>query len=186
MFTDHCLLARSLLFIWVNAKKEGRTMAEKILVPLKRHDRVEEVIPYIEQVAEPGASVVFLVHHPVNGFKWLQAHCGIAQCGLEKTLAVRRMIESYSLKMRRQLAQHRVFRTSGALHDMGMNITVDVYTGSLRKMLRSYASNGDEQLLIIRPGIGQRIMSFLQGIDSVSAMFRGTTASSVLLLHPGK
>ena len=48
-------------------------MAAKILVPLKKHDRVEEIVPYIEKVAEPGASVVFLVHHPVNGFKWLQA-----------------------------------------------------------------------------------------------------------------
>jgi hypothetical protein len=90
-----------LLSIWVNAKKEDTTMAEKILVPLKRHDRVEEVIPYIEKVTQPGTSVVFLIHHPVNGLKWLQAYCGILQCGLEKTVAIRRMIESYSVKMRR-------------------------------------------------------------------------------------
>jgi hypothetical protein len=67
-------------------------MAAKILVPLKTRDQIEEIIPYIEKVAEPGASVVFLVHHPVNGFKWLQAYCGIMQCGLEKTIAIRRMI----------------------------------------------------------------------------------------------
>ena len=46
----------------------------KILVPLKRHDQIEEIMPYIEKVAEPGAGVVFLVHHPVSGFKWLQAY----------------------------------------------------------------------------------------------------------------
>jgi hypothetical protein len=27
-----------------------------------------EIVPYIEQVAEPGTSVVFLIHHPVNSF----------------------------------------------------------------------------------------------------------------------
>jgi hypothetical protein len=161
-------------------------MAEKILVPLKRRDRIEEIIPDIEKVTQPGANVVFLVHHPVKGFKWLQAYCGIAQCGLEKTLTVRRMIESYSLKMRRQLAQRRVFRTCAALHSMGVNITVDVYTGSLRRTLRSYASNGDAQLLVMRSGIGQRIMSFLQGIDVIGTIFRRPTTSSVLLLHPGK
>jgi 23S rRNA C2498 (ribose-2'-O)-methylase RlmM len=69
-------------------------MAAQILVPLKKHDRIEEIVPYIEKVTEPGASVVFLVHHPVNGFKWLQAYCRIAQCGLEKTLTMRRMMES--------------------------------------------------------------------------------------------
>jgi hypothetical protein len=161
-------------------------MAVKILVPLKRHDRIEQIVPYIEKVVEAGASVVFLVHHPVSGFKWLQAYCGIVQCGLEKPLTVRRMIESYSLKTRMQLAQSRVFQTCAALYDMGLNITVDVYTGSLRKTLKSYANNGDMQLLVMRPGIGQRIMSFLQGVHALGTMLRGPTTSSVLLLHPGK
>ena len=67
-------------------------------------------MPCIEKVAEPDAGVIFLVHHPVSGFKWLQAYCGIAQCGLEKTLAVRRMMESYSFRTRMQLAQRRAHR----------------------------------------------------------------------------
>jgi hypothetical protein len=58
MSADRCLLARSLLSVPVNAKKEDRTMAEKILVPLNRHDRVEEVIPYIEKVTQPGMSLL--------------------------------------------------------------------------------------------------------------------------------
>jgi hypothetical protein len=158
----------------------------KILVPLKKHDRIEEIVPYIEKVTEPGSSVVFLIQRPISGFKWLQAYCGISQCGLEKTLAVPRMIESYPLKMQIELAQRRVFQTCGALHDMGLNFTVDVYTGSLRKTLRIYANNGDVQLLVMRLGIGQRIMGFLQGVDSIGTMLRRPTASSVLLLQPGK
>ena len=161
-------------------------MAAKILVPLKRHDRIEEIVPYIEKVAEPGVSVVFLVHHPVSGFKWLQAYCGIAQCGLEKTLAVRRMMESYSLESRTQLAQCRVFQTCEALHDRGLHITVDVYTGSLRRTLKSYANNGDSQLLVMRPGIRQRIMSVLHGAVSVRSVFSRSFSSSTLLFHPGK
>ena len=161
-------------------------MPAKILVPLKRFDRIEEIVPYIEKLAEPGVSVVFLVHHPVNGFKWLQAYCGIAQCGLEKALAVRRMMESYSLKTCTQLAQRRVFQTCEALHDMGLNITVDVYTGSLRKTLKSYVKNGDAQLLVMRPGIGQWIVSVLHGAVSVRNVFSRSITSSTLLLHAGK
>jgi hypothetical protein len=161
-------------------------MAAKILVPLKRNDRVEEILPYIEKVAEPGASVVFLVHHPVSGFKWLQAYCGIAQCGLEKTPAVRRMMESYSLKTRTQLARRRVFQTCEALYDLRLNIAVDVYTGSLRKTLKSYADDGDAQLLVMQPGFGQRIMSVLHGAVSVSSVFSRSFSSSALLLHSGK
>jgi hypothetical protein len=158
-------------------------MNDKILVPLKKHDRIEEILPYVEKVAEPGASVVFLVHHPGSGFRWLQAYCGIAQCGLEKTLAVRRMIESYSLKTRMQLAERRVFQTCGALHDMGLNIAVDVYTDSLRKALRSYANRGDAPLVIMQPGLGQRIVSFLQGAVSIQNMLANPFSSSVMLFH---
>jgi hypothetical protein len=161
-------------------------MAEKILVPLRKHDRIEEILPYIENVAGRGASVVFLVHRPVSGLKWLQAYCGIAQCGLEKTLAVRRMVESYSLKTRAELARRRVFQTCEALHEMGLKISVDVYAGSLRTTLKSYANNGDVQLMVVRPGIGQRIMSALHGAVSVSRVFSRSFSSATLLLHPGK
>jgi hypothetical protein len=161
-------------------------MAAKILVPLKRHDRIEQIVPCIAKVAEPSASVVFLVHHPVNGFKWLQAYCGIAQCGLEKPLTVRRMIESYSVKARTQLAQRRVFQTCAALHDMGLNFTVDVYAGSLRKTLESYAKSGTPQFLIMRSGIAQRVMSVLHGAVSIGSFFDRSFSSSTLVLCAGK
>ena len=160
-------------------------MNNRILVPLKKHDRLEEIVPYIEKVAQPGASVVFLIRHPVSGLKWLQAYCGIAQCGLEKNLAVRRMIESYSVKTRRQLLERRVFQTCGALHDMAMNIAVDVYTDSLRKALRSYANRGDAPLVIMQPGMGQRLVSFLQGAVSLRWMFAKPFPRSVMLFHAG-
>jgi hypothetical protein len=159
-------------------------MAEKILVPLNRHDRVEEVIPYIEKVTQPGTSVVFLIHHPVNGLKWLQAYCGIMQCGLEKTMAIRKMVESYSIKMRRQLAHQKVFHTCEALHRLGVKVGVEIYTGSLKKTLRSYVLGGDVDLIVMPPGIGHQIMDFLQGIVSIRNMIRRTAFSPVFVLSP--
>src|SRR5215510_15718459 len=161
-------------------------MAETILVPLKRHDRVEEVVPYIEKVTQPGTSVVFLIHHPVNSFKWLQAYCGVMGCGLERTVAIRRMVESYSVKMRTQLAQQKVFHICEALHKLGVKVAVEIYTGSLRKTLRRYVLGGDVDLIVMRPGIGHRIMNLLHGAVSVSSVFSRSFSSSMLLLHPGK
>lgn len=161
-------------------------MAETILVPLKKHDRIEEMIPYIAKVAQPGASVVFLVHHSVRGFQWLQAYCGIALCGLEKALVITRLVESYSRTARQQLARRRVFETCKALHDLHLNIAVEVYTGRLRKTLASYPSHGHAQLLVMRPGIGQRIMNILCGAGSVADVFAGSTSSATLLLQTGE
>jgi len=36
-----------------------KIMAEQVLVPLKRNDRVEEIIPYVEKVTRPSMEVVF-------------------------------------------------------------------------------------------------------------------------------
>jgi hypothetical protein len=161
-------------------------MAQKILVALKRGDRIEEIVPYLEEVTKPGMSVVFLIHHPVKGFKWLQAYCGIMQCGLDSALAIRRMIESYSMRMRTQLARQKVFNTCENLHKLGVKAAVDVYTGSRREALRSYGNNGDTHLIVMWPGIGQRIMSILHGAVSIGSIFSEPFFSSVLLFHSDK
>lgn len=159
-------------------------MNTKILVPLKKHDRVEEIVPFIEKMTEPGTSVVFLVHHPVNGLKWLQAYSAISQCGIDNALAIRRMAESYSVRMRAQLARQKVFNACEALNKLRVKVAVDVYTGSLSRTLRSYANNGDN-LVLMRPSMAERIVSFLQGTASIRGMFGRPFSSSVILQHPG-
>ncbi len=158
-------------------------MAEKILVPLKKYDRPEEFIPYLQKVAQPGANVVFLVHHRVSSLKWLQAYCGIMECGLEKTMAMRRMFESYSMKMRKQLARQKVFYTCEALHKLGVKVAVEIYTGSLRKTLSSSVFGRDVDLIVMRTGIGRRIMNFLQGMASIRDVVRRSAFSPVLVLN---
>ena len=159
-------------------------MAEKILVPLKRHDRVEGVVPYIERVTRPGMGVVFLIHHPVSGLKWLQAYCGIMECGLDNALMLRKMMESYAVKTRRQLAEQKVFQTCQGLHRLGVKTAVEVYSGSLTKNLKSYVSKGDAQLVLVRSGMGQGIKSFFRRTLSLCGLFQPPAYRSVLLLYP--
>ena len=52
-------------------------MNKKMLVPLARNDRTEEMIPYIEKVARPETKVVFLVRYPVDGFIWAKEEYGM-------------------------------------------------------------------------------------------------------------
>jgi hypothetical protein len=137
-------------------------MAKKILVPLKRDDRIEEIVPYLKEVTQPGMSLIFLIRHQVNDFRWLQAYCGAMEGVTDNALALWRMAESYSVETRRRLAQQKVFHTCAALQKLGVKIAVDVYTGGLRKALRSYIRNGDVELIVTRPQSGQRITSFLR------------------------
>jgi hypothetical protein len=94
------------------------------------------------------------------------------------------MAESYSVRMRTQLARQKVFNACEALNKLRVKVAVDVYAGSLRRTLRSYANNGDN-LVLMRPGMAERILSFLQGTASMRGMFRRPFSSSVILQHPG-
>ena len=145
---------------------------------------MEEVVPYLEKVAQTDTRVVFLIHHRESGFRWLQAYCGIMECGLDKALMLRKMIESYSVKTRRQLAEQKVFQTCQSLHRLGVRTAVDVYSGSLMKNLKSHLSAGDSQLVLVRSGMGQGIRSFLRWTLSVGGLFQPPASQSVLLLYP--
>ena len=45
-------------------------MKKLILVPLKRNDRVEDWLPYVDEITRPGMKAVFMVPYPVVGFRW--------------------------------------------------------------------------------------------------------------------
>lgn len=171
-------------------------MTKKILVPLKKGDRVEELIPYIKEVTQPGETVVFLIERPVNGFKWLQAYSAIMQCDINSAQAVRKMAESHSAEMNRRLAHQRVFQTCAALHELGIRISVETYTGSLRKTLKSYVSNGSVDLIVTPPRVELAFISLLQGATAVLSMFHRPSPAPLLrsqacseptlrLVHPG-
>jgi hypothetical protein len=160
-------------------------MAEKILVPLGNRDRIDEVIPYLEKLAQTETRVVFLIHHPVSGFKWLQAYCGIMQCGLDNALMLRKMMESYSVKTRRQLAEQKVFQTCEALHRLGVKTAVEVYSGGLKKTLNGYVRNGDVDLVIMRPRVELRITRSIKKTFARWSGFKRPSVPPVLLLHPG-
>jgi hypothetical protein len=166
-------------------KKEDRTMAEKILVPLGKRDRIDEVIPYLEKVAQTDTRIIFLIRHPVNGFKWLQAYCGIMQCSLDNALMLRKMMESYSVKTRRRLTEQKVFQTCQALHRLTVKTVVEVYSGNLKNTLNGYLRSGDIELVIMRPRIELRTTTWIKKIFARWSGFKRPSVPPVLLLHPG-
>jgi len=82
------------------------------------------------------------------------------------------------------LAQQKVFHTCEALHKLGVKVAVEIYTGSLRKTLGRYLLGGDVDLIVMRPGIGHRIMNFLHGMVSIPNMIGQTGLSPVFVLSP--
>ena len=151
-------------------------MSKKILVPLAQNDRAEEMIPYIEKVARPGMNVVFLVRYPVDGFIWAKEEYGIGAA-----LQARELVNYYSWGNNLENANRMVSPVCEALRAKGVQATVDVYAGSLKKALRSQMVNGDVHLIMTRAGLGERIAALLDGTTSLSKLLKRSSFSPVVL-----
>ncbi len=156
-------------------------MAKQILVPISRNDRVKEMIPYVERVAQPGMKVVFLVRYPVGGFdEYIRAGMATGETGIPNPEKVRKIGERYFMDSQHQMARQKVFPACDALQEKGAEVTVDVYTGSLNDAVQSYTDNGDVHLLMAHAGIGHLISRFFNATISVLRSVKRPSSSPTL------
>ena len=154
-------------------------MNKKILVPLGQHDRSEEMIPYIENVARAGMKVVFLVRYPVDGIRLHKE-----EYGMKAALEAKNSVNYYSWEGNLESAKKRIAPACEALQAKGIETVVEVYAGNLKKAVRSYTLNGDVHLIMTCAGIGDWITRFFDGTSSVFKCFKRPNVSPVLLINP--
>lgn len=87
------------------------------------------------------------------------------------------------MEEQRLSSEHKVFLALEALLKRGIEITVDVYMGSLRKAVKSYTSKGDVHLIVTRAR-REMITDFLHKAFPAFGLFKHPTFSPILVLHP--
>ena len=158
-------------------------MVKQILVPLSRNDRVKEMIPYVERAAIPGMKVVFLLRYPVDGFdEYIRAGRATDETVTPNPETIKNIAVRYSWESQQQQARQRVFPACHALQKKGAEVTVDVYTGSLRKAVRRYALNGEIHLILAHAGIGRVISRSLKNLFSILRSSKRPSFSPTLSL----
>jgi hypothetical protein len=181
-------------------------MAEQILVLMKKNDRVEEIIPYVEQVAQPGMRVIFLVPdagiHNREASWWRDWRIAMEvekqtrlATGLpagyswasKSSLARERHLPvcEYSWESQKRLYQETLFPLCAPLRNKGCEVSVALYMGSLRKAVRNYALNKDVYLIMVHPGVARWITRFFDRTAPTLNVFNRLGVSPVLLIQPG-
>jgi hypothetical protein len=153
-------------------------MNKKILLPLGRYDRSEAMIPFIEKVVRPGMKVIFLMPYPVDEFTWAKEEYGV-----RAALAAKKLVRHYSWEGNLERAREKVAPACEALRARGIEASVEVYAGCLKKAVRSHVSTGDVHLVVTRSGIGSAIKSLLTGSLSMFGLKRAGYRP-VCLVHP--
>jgi hypothetical protein len=138
----------------------------QILVPLRRNDKIEDVVPYLEQIARPGCKVTLLIHYSVEGLDWFQS-------------------KSMSSEIKEQLmAEENTFLALEPLRERDVTVALDIYAGPLRKVVKQYTLRGNIDLVMIVAGSKSRIGKLLHNCLLFFNFSCVSKSASVLLLRP--
>ena len=164
-------------------------MAPQILVALRSEDRLSEMVPHIEEIAQPGMKVVFLI-----GFRPLAASktpryssLGLRSLedprfdgDVEKPMFAGENISGTPLMEEQRLAtEHKVFLALEALHKKGVEILVDVYAGSLKRVVKNYTRKGNVHFIVKRLGKVSAMMQFVRRAFPIFSEFKQRTFSPI-------
>jgi len=158
-------------------------MAAEILVIMKRSDRVEELLPYLEEVAKPGARLVFLLPCPVPWWRYFSDHWITTESRTQALRQGRKIIERYSWKKQKLSAEEKISAAREAFRKLGVEVVVDVYAGSVRRVVSDYAAKGDIHLIVTQTREGFRLLRFLQKIIFPFGLDKGHHFSSGILVR---
>jgi hypothetical protein len=161
-------------------------MGGQILVALKDDDRLEEIIPYIERIAQPGMKVVYLIRHSVIVDLKTVQDFGMGLEFPEEPSSMQQKMERDSLEEEQaRLSQHKVFLAQEALRKKGIEMVADVYRGRLKKVVERYLRKGDVKFILTRARGLVHNIGFLQETLSLLGLFKRPMPSPMVLVHPG-
>lgn len=158
-------------------------MTRQMLVLLRRSDRIEQLLPYIEQLARPGLKVVFLVHYRLARCKELTDELLAIHADIQPEFLPGRSRED-NVKKRIRLAEKQLCIAREVLNKRGIEVAVSVYAGSLLRLMREYTKKEDIYLVIMRQGGGSRITLALRQIAALFRLFKPQTLPPMLLFCP--
>ena len=149
-------------------------------------------MPHIEKIAQPGMKVVFLIRCPrpvvtgscdgspqLNG----QEETRFASYAEEATGAREAVLDRWWIDEQRLVAEHKLVLELEALLKRGVEMAVDVYTGSLKTAIKTYTLNGNVHLIVRRVGWAISMMQSFCRMMPGFVLLKQPTFSSVRLLH---
>ena len=125
-------------------------MAKTILVALNRSQNISALLQRLERVVEPGDRIAFLVEYQLDIPSCLLAHVVLLQTGVENGIACEERKARLTWDEQKAWAEKNIAQQARRAFDaIGVEIDVELYCGSLNRMVTRYLNN-DEVTLIYR------------------------------------
>jgi hypothetical protein len=159
------------------------SMPVQVFVPLRKYDSIEEIISYINVLARPGMTIVFLVKYRLE-VSWMHIQLTAMQAGLKPTTAFETVAANVSRERQLRWVQEKIYPAEAALRSKGVSLVVQTYTGSLRTTLASLRESQNPIVVLSAPSkIVSRIISRLKNLTPRS---RNSDGGPVVFFRPSR
>jgi len=170
---------------WVKMEK-AETMEREILVLLRRHDRIEEILPYIEKIAQPGMRIVFLIPYPVQLWPWVRDHWVTTESPREAMVAGREIMAKYSWEAQKELADQKIFLARGVLHKKQVDVAVNLCGSSMRRAVKDHSVDREARCVLFRTESRYQLINLIRRALSLFGASKRPVSPPIHVLHPGQ
>ena len=158
-------------------------MKKQILIALKKHDRLEEMLPYLEEIAQPGTEVIFLVRCRQDGSGWFNRQLTVMQTEITTAAAVTKLAMRDFGERQLRLVEERILLACEPLKSRGVAVVVECYTGSLKKAIARRGGMGS-RLVVLPIQSGRLVLKLLARFTFALGCFQTVPTPFVLVLRP--
>jgi hypothetical protein len=161
-------------------------MEREILVLFRRRDRIEEILPHIEKIAQPGMRVVFLVPYPVKLWPWVRDHWVTTDSSREAMVAGREIMDKYSWEAQKELADQKIFLARAVLHKKQVDVVVNLCVSSMRRVIKDHSVDRKARWVLFRAENRYQLINLIRRTLSLFGASKRPVSPPVLVLHPGR
>jgi hypothetical protein len=126
------------------------SMAKTILVVLNPEDNIHVLLRRLEKVVKPGTRIVFLVEYQHDISSLLLAQVALLQTGFENGAACEERKAWLSWDEQKRHAEKDIAEPARrAFSRIGAEVYVDLYCGSLNRIMQRYLENGEVGRILV-------------------------------------
>jgi hypothetical protein len=161
-------------------------MKGKIVVLLRRHDRIEDILPYIDKMAQPGMNIVFLIPYPVQLWPWLRDHWVTTESRRAAIVAGTKIINEYSWEAQKGLAEQKIALARDVLQKRQVEVDATICACSMTRAIRNHSVDREFQLVLLQAGSSHPLVNVLRRMLSFFGAFKRPAFRPMLLVYPGQ
>jgi hypothetical protein len=167
-------------------EKKEQAMEGKILVLLRRHNRIEDILPSLEKIAQPGMKVVFLIPYPAKLWPWLRDHWVTTESSREAIVLGKKIADEYSWEAQKELAEQKIALARDVLQKRQVEVDATICASSMKRAIEDHNVDGEAQLVLLHAGSNHLLINILRRTFFSFGAFKRRVFRPMLLVYPGQ